>query len=723
MPVDRPTFSESWYRVADLRPRLRSTVQVRRQHFRGQMWHILQDPSSNDFFRLTDSGYGFVGLLDGRRTVAEAWRIAGEQWGDSAPTQGEAIQLLGQLYTFNLLQAELPPDAVGLFRRYRKRVAREVKGYLSNLLFVRMPLLDPDRFLDRWVGVFGKLFTLPALVVWFALMAAGLYFAVGHARELADRASGVLDPSNLPLLYLSFVFIKVFHEFAHGFACKKFGQIEGTEGEVHVMGVMFLVFTPIPYVDASSAWAFRRKRHRVVVGAAGILIELAIAAVAAIVWANTAPGAVRSICYNVMFIASVSTLLFNGNPLLRYDGYYILSDLLETPNLAQRSKQYIYYLVRRYVYGVRRPLSPANTPGEKGWFVFYGVASTVYRVWICVRILLFVTDKLFFVGAVLAVLAVVAWVLTPLGKFLHYLLTGPELLRVRARAVGITLLVLLAAVAAVGMVPVADRGRIEGVVEPVDLAMVYARSDGFVREFHSSGGLVRPDRDVLIRAENRELEAELEQMRAERKVYVAQRRLAIVHERSAIEPATEKIDALDQQIARAERRRDELALRPRIEGQWIAPEIDRARGAYVRRGDTIGMVASLDRVRIRAIAHQEVPLAEIDRRRVEIRVKGRPDHHCTGKVISILPFGQQRLPSAALGYAAGGSIQTVPDDRRGTKTAEGVFDVLIAPDPNRAIRLLSGQLVVVRFSTPPKPLALQWLRSIRRLVLRRFHLT
>jgi putative peptide zinc metalloprotease protein len=239
MPVDRPTFSESWYRVADLRPQLRSTVQIHRQHFRGQMWHVLQDPASNQFFRLNEAAHRFVAMLDGRKTVAQVWQICNDQLGDSAPTQGEAIQLLGQLYTSNLLQAELPPDAEGLFNRYRKRVKREVQGYLMNLLFVRIPLFDPDHFLDHWVGIFGRVFTWYGLVVWLSLVFTGLYFLIGSAGDLLAQTRGVLDPGNIPYLYLGFILAKVCHEFGHSFACKKFGKVSGSGGEVHVMGIMF----------------------------------------------------------------------------------------------------------------------------------------------------------------------------------------------------------------------------------------------------------------------------------------------------------------------------------------------------------------------------------------------------------------------------------------------------------------------------------------------------
>ena len=494
MPVERPTFSESWYRVAGLRPRLRSALQTHRQHYRGQMWHVLQDPSNNQFFRLNEAAYRFVAMLDGRRTVAEVWRTSNDQLGDAAPTQGEAIQLLGQLYTSNLLMGEVPPDAEGLFRRYKKRVTREVQGYLTNLLFIRIPLIDPDRFLERFVPLFGAVFSWWGLVLWVGLLATGIYFIADKTGALVDQASNILSPERLPLLYASFVIVKIFHEFGHAFACKKFGKASGSSGEVHVMGVMFLVFTPLPYVDASSAWALRNKWHRVVVGASGMLVEIGIAAVAAVIWSQTGEGTLHAICYNVMFIASVSSVLFNGNPLLRYDGYYILSDLVEIPNLAQRGKEYLYYLVKKYVYGVRHPRDPSHTRGEKCWFLFYTFASTTYRVFISLAILMFVADFLPFIGALLAAGALTAWVLVPLGKWIHYLVSGGELVRTRGRAVAATLLFVAAVVGGVGLVPAPDRFYVEGVVEPDEMQVVHAGADGFIETFLPSGREAEPSR-------------------------------------------------------------------------------------------------------------------------------------------------------------------------------------------------------------------------------------
>ena len=494
MPVDRPTFSESWYRVADLRPRLRATVQMHRQHFRGLVWHVVQDPASNQFSRLNEEAYHFVALLDGRRTVAEVWRICNDHLGDRAPTQGEAIQLMGQLYTSNLLQGDMPPDAEGLLRRYHQRRTREVQGYLSNILFIRLPLLDPDRFLDRTVNFFGQVFTVWGLAAWLALVGVALFFIAGRFGELYANRENILDPQGIPMMYLAVVLTKIVHEFGHAFACKKFGRESGSGGEVHVMGVMFLIFTPLPYMDASSSWAFRRKWHRAIVGAAGMYVELAVAAVAAIVWATTHAGSpVHTLAYNIIFIGSVSTVLFNANPLLRYDGYYILSDLVEIPNLAQRGKDYVYYLVRRYVWNVRQARNPAHTAGERIWLGAYAAASMVYRIIISVAILLFVSSKLPVFGAILAAMAVVAWVVVPIGKFVHYLASSSELMRVRMRAVATTLAVPAVIVAALGLIPAPDRCYVEGVVEPIQIAVIYPETEGFLESYAPSGTAVSPE--------------------------------------------------------------------------------------------------------------------------------------------------------------------------------------------------------------------------------------
>ena len=182
MAVERPTFHEAWYRVADLRPKLLSSVHVSRQHFRGQMWYVLENSCNNKFSRISDNAYNFMAMLDGKRTVDEVWQMCNEKLEDNAPTQPEVIQFLGQLYCSNLLYAEISPDTVSLFNRYQMRIKRQVQGYLTNLLFIRIPIFDPDCFLGRWVGIFGKAFSSVGLLLWTAVMMTGLYFVISNYK-------------------------------------------------------------------------------------------------------------------------------------------------------------------------------------------------------------------------------------------------------------------------------------------------------------------------------------------------------------------------------------------------------------------------------------------------------------------------------------------------------------------------------------------------------------
>ena len=727
MAVERPTFHESWYRVAPLRPRLLSTVQVHRQYFRGQMWYVLENPSNNEFSRISETAWRFIGMLDGRRTVADVWRACNEQFGDAAPTQGEAIGLLGQLYCSNLLYAELPPDSESLFNRYRTRIQREIQGFLANLLFVRVPLIDPDHFLERWVGVVGWLFGWLGLVLWLSLLATGLYFLAGNLSELVHQSSDILAPDNLILLYLSIILIKIFHEFGHAFACKRFGKLNGAGGQVHAMGIMFLVFVPLPYVDASSSWVFRKKWHRAVVGMAGVLVELAGAAVAAIVWANTSTGTLHIIAYNIMFVASVSTLIFNANPLLRFDGYYVLSDLLEIPNLGQRSKNYMYYLVRKYFWAVKGLQNPANSLGEGFWFIFYGIVSTAYRVFICIRILLFLNNRLPKELSVLVPLfaasAIIAWIVVPVGKFLRYLVTSTELARTRGRAMASVLGGLALTVGGLGILRVPDYCRVEGIVEPVALAIVHAESDGFVTGFLTSEQQVAPGEKPLVEAVNPKLEAEKKSLQAELQGLQIRQRLAEMQEIAAAQILTEQIDALQEKIDRVNTELSSLRLQSTIAGTWVSPDIEKAKGEYLRRGEPIGVVASLDRVQIRATAGQELA-ARLEQayEQLEIRIKGRPEALLQGKIEKILPAGQDVLPSQALGYMVGGSMPTLLQDPDGVRTAEKFFEILITPSPDSPVHLLCGQRIIARIQMPAKPLALRWWQSSRRLFQRRFHI-
>ncbi len=731
MPIERPTFHEAWYRVANLKPRLLSSVRVYRQTFRSQIWYVLENSAANQYSRLSEAAYIFVGLLDGHRTVAKVWQICNERLGDSAPTQGEVIQILGQLYTNNLLYANLPIGSEALFRRYQKRRTREVQTQLMSLLYLRVPLFDPDPFLKVWVKLFGSVYSLVGFILWLVLVGTGLNFALGDSANLLAEGRNVLALPHLWVLYLAFVICKLFHEFGHAFSCKRFGLLNQSQGEVHTMGIMFLIFFPIPYVDASSAWTFRSRWHRAVVGLAGVFAELAIASVAAIVWAHTSPGFLHGIAYKIMFIASVSTLVFNGNPLLRFDAYYVLADLIEIPNLGQRAVSYIQYLFKRYAWGVRKAVNPANSISERFWFVFYGVASLIYRVYISIRILLFLNkrlpEQLFILIPVLIVSALIGWLGVPLVKLFKTLTVGQELARCRRRAVIVTLSLVVGLLIGLGLIRVPEYWRVEGVVEPNSMAVVFAETEGFVQKVQPDDTLVTPADSILVQAVNRDLQTQLTQLQDQLSILQKKQSIAQTEEMAAVQILDEQIQAQTEQIQRVEQQLADLNLRPPQAGTWVSPEVESWLGRYVRRGEPLGLVADFNDMIIRATANQGMAAILIDQhaQRAQIRARGRPQVTWFGRILEIAPAGQQQLFSEALAHVAGGSVAVRPtkdSKQKGMESAERFFEIRIRPLGAAPQRLHMGQRVVARLQTGSRPLLAQWYRRMRQLIQRRFYI-
>lgn len=471
MSIDRPTFHESWHRVAALRPRLRAGVRVLRQVFRGEWWMVAEDPASGQFYRLSRGAWAFVGRLDGRRTAAEARDLAERAIGDDAPTQGEAIALLAQLSGAGLLAAHAPADAAILLRQRSKRRAREARAMMQPWVFFRVPLVDPDRALSRVTRLVAWVFSPLGFTLWLGVLLIGAGHLVGREREFVEGVGSTLRPGNLPALFVTFAVVKLLHEFGHAAACKVLGRREATTpddppGAVHALGVMFFLFIPAPYIDASSAWAFRSKRRRIIVGAAGMMVELAIASVAAVVWARSEPGsALHAVAWNVIILASVGTLAFNLNPLLRFDGYFILSDWLELPNLSGRAFDSLKHLVKRRAWGMTRAVDPAHSPSERAWMLAYALLAGAYRVVIAAGILLFIARQEWMLGAALAFVSLVLWVVFPAGRFLRYLFGSVELARHRSRAVLTTLAASGALVLLTAAIPLPRWEQFEAVVD------------------------------------------------------------------------------------------------------------------------------------------------------------------------------------------------------------------------------------------------------------------
>jgi putative peptide zinc metalloprotease protein len=718
--MGRPLFSPSWHSVAELRPRLVPQTRIERHVYRGQVWYVVSDPVTGKFHRLSPSAHDFITRMDGTRPVQELWEAlcrSGEamQAGSDIPTQDEIVQLLVQLHAADLLQPDVAPDASLLFLRYRKRRQQTWKQWLLNPTSLKLPLVNPDEFLAHWVDSVRWIFTPWGALAWLAVVLPASLLAAHHGRELTHNlADQVLSTGNLWVMAAVFPVIKLLHELGHGFATRAWG------GRVNEMGLMLLVFAPAPYVDASAASSFRSRWRRAVVGAAGMLTELFVAAIAMYVWVNVEPGLVRAIAFNVMVVAGVSTLVVNGNPLLRYDAYYILCDLLEMPNLAQRGQKQLQYLWNRHVFGVPDQEPPHESPGERRWLVAYTILSWCYRVFITLGIAIFVASEFFIFGVLIALWTVFGLVCLPLWKAARFVLYDPALQRRRQRALrvsaGLVAGVLLLAFA----VPMPARTQATGVVWLPEQSLLRAGASGFFgRWLLPPGTGVKRGTPVIV-LEDPLLTTELEVAQA--RVDEARARLQADQftQPAKAEIAKRQLLQEEVQLARAQQRHARLVVIAGADGVLAAAKPLDMPGQWFKQGELLGHVLEPGQLVARvAVQQADIDLVRKRLRSVQLRLSESIAQVHPSAVLREAAAGVQELPTSALSVSNGGSIATDPQDPDGRKPLERVFVFDLQLPPGTAPSAF-GERVYVRFSHAPEPLGVQGWRRLRQLFLTRF---
>ena len=708
-----PFLSSSWYRVARRRPKLRDHTSVHRHRYRGSIWYVVHDHATGRVHRLSPAGYMIVAAMDGVRTVDQLWQHVGAHLNEEAPSQDDVIQLLAQLNAADLLQTEVTPDSSALVERAARAGRSRWLGNVLYPLALRIPLWHPDRFFERTRSLAKWLFGWPGAVLWFLVVVPALLLAAQHWQELgADASDRILAADNIVPLALTYLMLKAMHEFGHGFAVKAF------EGAVHEFGVMLLVFAPLPYVDASAASGFRNKWQRALVGAAGMIVEVFFAALALFVWLAVEPGVARALAFDAMVVAGISTVVFNGNPLLRYDGYYILADLLEIPNLAQRAVRYWGYLVDRYVFRTDGLKDFAATDGERMWLLLYAPAAFLYRQAVMLTIAVFIASQYLAIGVAIAIWSLLTSVALPIGKALWLVFASPRFHRNRSRAVTTTFGSILAVAIVLFLVPAPLYTTSEGVVWLPENAIVRAGTDGFVRALLVEPGRFVTTGEALVQSEEIALKAELEILRAHVAELEARLSAERFTDRVRAEITTTELGQARAELATATHRAERLVARSRGEGTFAVMKPQDLPGRFLREGQQIGYVLPPGSRIVRATVRQDdIDLVRHRLRSTSVKLAERLDEALPARIIREVPAGRENLPSKALGGAGGGALAVDPGDPQGTKTLQRVFQVDIElPEGARAAAAF-GSRAYVRFDHDWEPAGQQIWRRLRQLLL------
>ena len=713
------TFSDQWYRIADLRVALRPGVSVRLHVERGEPWYVLHQRAHAGFYRVNPNTYRFIAQLTVDATLDEIWRASLQQQPQDTPGQEEVFELIVALYRANLIYVEGGVDESKLVDRFKRKKTKPFLTQLSELLFMRIPVWDPDAWLNRHRRAIDRVYSVPAR--WLALLIFGwavVEFVLAGSRAW-QQASNILQLNNLLLLYLA-VFVSHFlHEMSHAALCKYHG------GEVRTMGVMLLLLTPLPYVDLSASWTFRNKYHRAWVDAAGMLSDALLGAVATIVWAYTPPGVVNELAYNLMFSTAVYTVLFNINPLMRFDGYYILADLVQVPNLHEKARQQFLMFWRRHV--LRIPaLESDPTPSRERWSLLgFFVTSNIYRLMVMAGIVLFIADQYFGVGLLVALalaltsfvqpgLRMIAPLRNPLFRFQHKLLL---------RRSGLTLLLLLVLAL---LVPMPDSRMLDGVVEAKRYTPLYTESGGVVVQTHVTQGQWVKEGALLVSLVNPELEAEIEATQAQLTMASTQEAKALTEGSVDLQPIRERTLSLQAVLNALQAQQQALQVHAPHDGVWVDQESRTHLMAWMPRGAELGRVVD-DRTQVfLGVIRQEAATAllGLEGHLMRVRIEGERDQVHIADHFSLVPHSQSTLPSAALSPLAGGNVPVSTADPSGKQAVETFFLLRaeLHPEGDRGMDapLRHGRAGWIKIRLPARPLAQQAWRAVHQYIQRRY---
>src|SRR4051812_8089824 len=435
--------------------RMRPDLEARRHRYHGRTFWVVKEPVGLNYFRFHDEEFAILCMLDGRSSLDEIKEEFETQFTPQKITFHDLLQFVGMLHRSGLVISEATGQGKQLVKRRDDKKFRELMGKLSNVFALRFRGVDPERFLNwlyRYTGWFFRWYT----VIFVLLLATAAATLVAVNFEEFQRKLPAFHQffgvKNWFYLGITMAIVKVLHEFGHGLSCKHFG------GECHELGAMMLVFTPALYCNVSDSWMLPNKFHRAAIGAAGMYVELFLASCATFVWWYSQPGLLNSICLSVMFICSVSTIVFNGNPLLRFDGYYILMDLLEIPNLRQKATE----ITRRFFVwlclGIEQPENPFLPHNNQWLFGVYTVAAVIYR-WVVVFSIVFFLNRVFepyglkIIGQIMALSGFVGLVVQPLWAMAKFFWTPGSMNKMKKERLAATVGVIAAVVLFVFVVP------------------------------------------------------------------------------------------------------------------------------------------------------------------------------------------------------------------------------------------------------------------------------
>lgn len=594
---------------------------------------LIEDPMGGAFIETDRDTAAFARLLNGERSPAQAYERLLRDRPNASLSQAEIRPVLEELGAHGLLrgQAAGPPQGMAAGRRM---------GPISQ----RVRLGSGDRFFDAAARTFGWLYSPAMLVGWLVLLVVGLAELIAQWDAFYHELQSLLSVNLILMFWLAWVVSKAWHEFQHGVVARLHGV------EVREFGILFILFVPLgAYVDVTGAWRLESRWPRLHITLAGIIGELGLGALAVLLWTRAPEGDWRAFLHALIVATTVSSLLFNANPLMRYDGYYALTDLTGVANLYQRGVTAVRDIAVRLLTG------DAPRASEPPAIAIYGGLALLWRMVVAVALCVIAAHLAFGFGVILTLMVVWTMALAPLGKFAQAIWqSGVASRRKAALRVGLA----VAVVAAAWFAPIPTWISAPGVVDYRDSLQLRAGASGAAVDIAAREGTSVEKGSPVVTLVNQPLQTEYRRLAARHE----HARIELEQARSSENPTAsqgkrELLEAVREEMAEAERRLGELDVRAPRSGIIFGGELRDLRGAWVKRGDLIGEIADLDTLEIKAwLLPEDVTMLKTASARFTFRPIGFGIPSLPVVLDRLDPAAAIELPPASITAEGGGPL-------------------------------------------------------------------
>ena len=679
-----------------LRVRLRPDLVVRPQFYEGMTHYVVKDPIGLKYYRFKAEEYFLLQQLDGKSTLLEVKKAFERKYRPQTITVDDLVRFCSQLHEAGVAQIDTPEQTEVFVKRRRKKIWKKVRGAAANILYIKIPIIDPERLLTWMYPYFKWIYTRTFVVLSCLLMLSALTMVISNFTEVKERLPDFQSFFNwrtIVYFWCSLAIVKIIHEFGHGLTAKHFG------GEVHEMGALLLCLTPALYCDVTDSWLLPNKWHRIWISAAGIYVECVLASFATFAWFYSNPGLFNSLMMATMFLCSMNTIMFNANPLMRYDGYYVLADYLEIPNLRVKANQFFSYAFQEKVLGLEVPVQ-SYMPRTRRWlFLAYAITSFLYRWFVTLSILFFLNRlmkpyKVYSIGIFFAMWGMIPLVIMPVYQIVKFVRTPGRLRKVkkvRATAFAVSTVALITAIL---MIPTPLRIKGTLVIAPEAPSRIYANTAGRLVTLAVRDGDMVKKGDLIAQLSNLDKQRERASMQEElelnrvKAAYFSRskdlegRRLARQHSTLA--------DELEPVVARINDQISHLYLVADRDGQVIGVPKRETTGSWVRPDKAFCEIANPKKLQAQVIIDQgDVDLLQTGSK-AWVKIYGLSERTYRTEIAEIASRNRDEIP-AELSNVGGGEIAAEQDKKTGKiKSVSAVFELLLPLD-NEDLSLHVGQ--------------------------------